>query len=107
MGDMPADRGEVITLPTTPQAFTPITGSKNEGWGLLKKIYDGGWKSQYYRQLPFRIRHIYAHSLKKPDMLLMQIYVRWHPTVSVRMPITVLTLPIHSVSPGELQKRTS
>ena len=35
------DRGEVITLPTTPQAFTPITGSKDEGWGLLKKIYDG------------------------------------------------------------------
>ena len=49
--------------------------------------------------------HWHIHS--KTDMLLMQIYVMMHPTVSVRMPITVLTLPIHSVSPGELQKRTS
>ncbi len=53
-------------------------------------------KSQYYRQLPFRIRHIGIFT-QKTDMLLMQIYVMMASNCSVRMPITVLTLPIHSV----------
>ena len=38
------DRGEVITSPTTLQAFEPITGSQNSGWGILQRIYDGGWR---------------------------------------------------------------
>ena len=33
------DRGEVITSPTTLQAFEPITGSQNSGWGILQRIY--------------------------------------------------------------------
>ena len=58
------DRGEVITLPTTPQAFTPITGSKDEGWGLLKKIYDGGWRKVNTTDNYLSIFATLAYSLK-------------------------------------------
>lgn len=58
------DRGEVITLPTTPQAFTPITGSKNEGWGLLKKIYDGGWRKVNTTDNYLSVFATLAYSLK-------------------------------------------
>ena len=59
------DRGEVITLPTTPQAFTPITGSKDEGWGLLKKIYDGGWRKVNTTDNYLSVFATLAYSLKK------------------------------------------
>ena len=58
------DRGEVITLPTTPQAFTPITGSKDEGWGLLKKIYDGGWRKVNTTDNYLSVFATLAYSLK-------------------------------------------
>ena len=58
------DRGEVITLPTTPQAFTPITGSKDEGWGLLKRIYDGGWRKVNTTDNYLSVFATLAYSLK-------------------------------------------
>ncbi|KAB6337406.1 SusC/RagA family TonB-linked outer membrane protein, partial [Bacteroides xylanisolvens] len=58
------DRGEVITLPTTPQAFTPITGSKDEGWGLLKKIYDGEWRKVNTTDNYLSVFATLAYSLK-------------------------------------------
>lgn len=58
------DRGEVITSPTTPDAFAPITGSKDQGWGLLKKIYDGGWRKVNTTDNYFSVFATLAYSLK-------------------------------------------
>lgn len=58
------DRGEIITSPTTLQAFTPITGSKDEGWGILKNIYNGGWRKVNTTDNYFSVFATLAYSLK-------------------------------------------
>ena len=58
------DRGEVITSPTTLQAFEPITGSQNSGWGILQRIYDGGWRKVNTTDNFFSVFATLAYSFK-------------------------------------------
>jgi len=56
------ERGEVIIPPTTPEAFVPITNSTS-GWGILRQMYEGGWKktNQTNNFMSFFATFAYSH----------------------------------------------
>lgn len=56
------DRGEVIMTPTTIDAFRPITGNPKEGWGILSKMYEGGWRKTNKTDNFFSIFATFAYS---------------------------------------------
>lgn len=58
------DRGEIITSPTTLQTFEPITGSLQEGWGILQKIHNNGWRKTNTTDNYFSVFATLAYSFK-------------------------------------------